>query len=62
MRKLGTLFAWSFALLVALVIFNVVQYVVYWSPTEDITFRSGGFEISGALIKPAEKGKFPAVK
>ena len=61
MKKLASLFAWSFALLVALVIFNVVQYLVYWSPTEDVTFRGGSFEMSGTLIKPAEEGRFPAV-
>ena len=61
MKKLASLFAWSFALLAALVIFNVVQYLVFWSPTEDITFRSGGIELSGILVKPADEGSFPAV-
>lgn len=61
MKKLASLFAWSFALLAALVIFNAVQFLMYLSPTEDITFRSSGFEISGVLVKPADEGKFPAV-
>lgn len=61
MRKLASLFAWSFALLVALVIFNITRYLMFWSPTEDITFRGGTFEMSGMLIKPSEEGSFPAV-
>jgi pimeloyl-ACP methyl ester carboxylesterase len=61
MKKLASLFAWSFELLVALVIFNVAQYLVYRSPTEDVTFRGGSFEMSGTLIKPAEEGRFPGV-
>ena len=61
MKKLASLFAWSFALLAALVIFNIRRYLVFWSPTEDITFRGGSFEMSGTLIKPSEEGRFPAV-
>ena len=61
MKKLATLFAWSFALLAALAIFNVTRYLIFWSPTEDITFRGGTFEMSGMLIKPSEEGSFPAV-
>lgn len=60
MRKLGTLFAWTFALLVAIVAYNVVQYLMFWSPTEEITFRNGEIVLSGLLIKPAEEGSFPA--
>ncbi|VUX55417.1 exported protein of unknown function [uncultured Woeseiaceae bacterium] len=61
MKKLASLFAWSFALLAALVIFNITRYLVFWSPTEDITFRGGRFEMSGTLVKPSEEGRFPAV-
>jgi pimeloyl-ACP methyl ester carboxylesterase len=61
MRKLGTLFAWTFALLVAIVAYNIVQFLVFWSPTEEITFRNGEIVLSGLLIKPAEEGRFPAV-
>ena len=61
MKKLASLFAWSFALLAALVIFNISRHLVFWSPTEDITFRGGSFEMSGTLIKPSEEGRFPAV-
>lgn len=61
MRKLVSLFVWSFALLVAVFLFNVTRYVMYLSPTEEVTFRSSGFEISGVLVKPAEEGIFPAV-
>ena len=61
MKKLATLFAWSFALLAALAIFNVTRYLIFWSPTEDITFRGETFEMSGMLIKPSEEGSFPAV-
>ena len=61
MKKLASLFAWSFALLAALAIFNITRYLVFWSPTEDITFRGGSFEMSGTLVKPSEEGRFPAV-
>lgn len=61
MKKLASLFAWSFALLAALLIYNVTRYLVFWSPTEDITFRGGKFEMSGVLVKPSEEGRFPAV-
>ena len=45
----------------ALAIFNITRYLVFWSPTEDITFRGGSFEMSGTLVKPSEEGRFPAV-
>lgn len=61
MKKLASLFAWSFALLAALFIFNISRHLVFWSPTEDITFRGGSFEMSGTLVKPSEEGRFPAV-
>ncbi len=61
MKKLASLFSWSFALLAALVLFNVIQYLVYWSPTEDVTFKNGNLMLSGVLLKPAEEGRFPAV-
>jgi pimeloyl-ACP methyl ester carboxylesterase len=61
MKKLVSLFVWSFALLAAVIIFNVTRYLMYLSPTEVVTFRSSGFEISGVLVKPAEEGVFPAV-
>lgn len=61
MKKLVSLFVWSFALLAAVSLFNVIRYLVYLSPTEEVTFRSSGFEISGVLVKPAEEGVFPAV-
>ena len=61
MKNLVSLFVWSFALLAAIVLFNVIRYLMYWSPTEEITFRSSGFELSGVLVKPAEEGLFPAV-
>ena len=60
MKKLASLFAWSFALLAALVLFNVFQHLIYWSPTEDITFENGDLTLSGVLVKPAEEGRFPA--
>ena len=61
MKKLTTLFACSFALLVALIIYNAIRYLVYWSPTEDVTFMSGDIQMSGIFVKPADEGKFPAV-
>jgi len=61
MKKLVSLFVWSFALLAAVIIFNVTRYLMYLSPTEAVTFRSSGFEISGVLVKPADEGVFPAV-
>ncbi len=61
MKRLASLFSWSFALFVALVLFNVIQYLIYWSPTEDITFKSGETVMSGLLVKPEETGIFPAV-
>ena len=61
MKKLASLFAWSFALLVALFLFNGLRYLVYWSPTEEVTFSSGGVELSGILVKPADEGVFPTV-
>ena len=61
MKKLASLFAWSFALLAALAIFNITRYLVFWSPTEEVTFRGGSFEMSGMLVKPSEEGRFPAV-
>ena len=61
MKKLVSLFVWSFALLAAVILFNVTRYLMYLSPSEEVTFRSSGFEISGVLVKPAEEGVFPAV-
>lgn len=61
MRKFASLFSWSFALLAAIVLFNVFRYLVFWSPTEEITFRSGNIELSGLLVKPEDEGRFPAV-
>jgi pimeloyl-ACP methyl ester carboxylesterase len=60
-KRFASLFSWSFALLAALVLFNVIQYLIYWSPTEDVTFRNGDVVLSGTLIKPDETGIFPAV-
>lgn len=61
MKKLVWLFSWSFALFAALVLFNIFQYLIYWSPTEEVTFKNGDLQLSGVLIKPAEEGTFPAV-
>lgn len=61
MKKFATLFAWSFALLAALVLFNVIRHIVFWTPTEEVTFTSGDLEMSGLLVKPAEEGLFPGV-
>ena len=61
MKKLVSLFVWSFALLAAVFIFNLTRYLMFLTPTEEVTFRSAGFEISGVLVKPAEVGVFPAV-
>jgi pimeloyl-ACP methyl ester carboxylesterase len=61
MKKFATLFAWSFALLVAVTIFNVIQYYIFWVPSEDVTFKNGDLKLSGVLLKPAEEGIFPAV-
>lgn len=61
MKRFASLFSWSFALLAALVLFNVIQYLIYWSPTEDVTFRNGDVVLAGTLIKPDETGIFPAV-
>ena len=61
MKKLVWLFSWSFALFAALVLFNVFHYLIYWSPTEEVTFKNGDLQLSGLLIKPAEEGIFPAV-
>ena len=61
MKKLVSLFVWSFALLAAVIIFNVTRYLMFLAPTEVVTFRSSGFEISGVLVKPADEGVFPAV-
>jgi pimeloyl-ACP methyl ester carboxylesterase len=61
MKKFASLFSWSFALLAALVLFNVTRYLIFWSPTEEITFKSGDIELSGLLVKPEEEGRFPAV-
>jgi len=61
MKKFATLFAWSFAMLMALVLYNWIQYLTYWVPTEDIDFMSGDIRMSGILVKPADEGTFPAV-
>ena len=61
MKKFASLFSWTFALLAAIVLFNVFRYLVFWSPTEEVTFRSGDIELSGLLVKPGEEGRYPAV-
>jgi pimeloyl-ACP methyl ester carboxylesterase len=61
LKRFASLFAWSFALLAAVVLFNVIQYLIYWSPTEDITFENGRLTLSGVLLKPAKEGRYPAV-
>jgi pimeloyl-ACP methyl ester carboxylesterase len=38
-----------------------LRHVVYWSPSEEVTFESGGIALAGTLIKPASSGTFPAV-
>jgi pimeloyl-ACP methyl ester carboxylesterase len=61
MRKFASFFSWSFALLAAIVLFNVFRYLIFWSPTEEITFNSGDIELSGLLVKPEDEGRYPAV-
>jgi pimeloyl-ACP methyl ester carboxylesterase len=38
-----------------------LRHVVYWSPSEEVTFDSGDIALAGTLIKPASSGTFPAV-
>jgi len=45
----------------SVVLFNYLRYIVFWFPTESVTFDSDGVEIRGTLIKPADEGVFPAV-
>ena len=48
-------------LVFALVIFNALRYLVFWFPTEAVSFASGDVTIAGTLIKPSDTGPFPAV-
>ncbi len=60
-RSIGFVVAGLVALVVALVAYNAVRHLVFWSPTEDIVFDSGGIRLAGTLIKPTGAGVFPAV-
>jgi pimeloyl-ACP methyl ester carboxylesterase len=46
---------------VLLVSYVGLRHVVYWSPSEEITFESGNITLAGTLVKPASTGTFPTV-
>lgn len=39
----------------------VARHVVYWSPEQEVVFRSGNIELGGTVVKPSGSGPFPAV-
>jgi pimeloyl-ACP methyl ester carboxylesterase len=49
------------ALILLLLFYNVARHLVFWGPTETVTFESGGTSLVGTLAKPRGSGLFPAV-
>ena len=60
-RKILVVAAIIFAVVVGLAIFNILRHIIYWTPTEQVSFPSNGVQLSGILIKPKEEGIYPAV-
>jgi pimeloyl-ACP methyl ester carboxylesterase len=61
LRKIGLATVGLVGLIAILIAYVGVRHVVYWSPTEEVRFRSGDIELAGTLVKPGETGPFPTV-
>ena len=60
-RKIIQLAVALLALPALLVAYVVLRHVIFWVPTEEISFASGDITLAGTLVKPASSGTFPAV-
>jgi X-Pro dipeptidyl-peptidase (S15 family) len=60
LRRLALVFAGLVALIAAWAAYTAARHLVFWPPTEEVTFDSGDATLAGTLIKPAETGVFPA--
>lgn len=60
-RKIGLAVAALVVLVAVLAAYTAARFFVFWSPTEEVAFNSGGVELAGTLIKPSGASVYPAV-
>ena len=61
LKKIGLGLLAIVSLVAMLALYNVTRHLVYWSPSEEVSFTSGDIQLAGTFVKPFNDGVFPAI-